>query len=267
MGFLAGWGIILDYVLTPTLLYVFAAVTMNTILPGVAQWIWVIVFVVLNTGANLLGIRITKRVNLIFLAGEIVVLAIFTVSAASAISRGVNGAHWTLLPFFNHAEFSPSLIFAALSVAVLSFTGFDAISTQAEEVKGGNRTVGRATVLALVLAAALFMLQTYLAALLVPGFQPFEGEQAENQAFYMVAKTAGGPWLALLCSVAVALAIVACSMVAQTATSRLLYAMARDGDLPRFLNHVSERAQVPDRAIVRAHMAGNRPGDNSCAQS
>ncbi len=95
--------------------------------------------------------------------------------------------HWSITPLFNAHEFSPSLVFAALSVAVLSFLGFDAISTQSEEVRGGPKVVGRATVISLCLVAVLFIVQTYLAALLVPGTTRFAGEDATNQAFYHVA--------------------------------------------------------------------------------
>jgi amino acid transporter len=51
---------------------------------------------------------------------------------------------------------------------VLSFLGFDAISTLAEETRGGTRLVGQATMMALCLAAVLFIAQTYIAVLLVP---------------------------------------------------------------------------------------------------
>ena len=142
-GFLAGWAILLDYLLVPTLLYVTGAAALGSVLPAVPQAVWVILFVVVNTAVNLRGIETTARTNKIFLVGELVVLALFVVLAVVAISRGVNGASWTFTPFYNPEVFQPSLIFAALSVAVLSFLGFDAISTMAEETKGGARR-GRA---------------------------------------------------------------------------------------------------------------------------
>ncbi|MER6526330.1 APC family permease [Streptomyces sp. NPDC001508] len=204
-----------------------------------------------HLAANLLGVRVTKRDNIAFLIGELIVLATFVGFAIVAISQGVNGAEWTVLPFFNRAEFTPGLIFGAVSVAVLSFLGFDGISTQAEEVEGGRRMVGRATMLCLILVSVLFIVQTYLASLLLPGFHPLAEGSAENQAFYHVAGAAAGHWLEIVTAVAKALGVgLACSLVAQNATSRLLYSMARDGNLPRFLSHVNARTQVPDRAIL-----------------
>ncbi len=248
VGFLAGWAILLDYLLVPTLLYVTGAAALGTVLPAVPQWLWVVGFVVLNTVVNLAGIETTARVNRWFLAGELVVLAIFVVAAAIAVSaRG----SWSLTPFFNASQFSPSLVFAALSVAVLSFLGFDAISTQSEEVQGGPRVVGRATVLSLCLVAVLFIVQTWLAALLVPGTTEFVGQDATNQAFYQIAGLAAGPWLTVLVAVTSALAAaVANSLVAQNATARLLFSMARDRTLPPFLAHVNEKRRVPERAVL-----------------
>ena len=251
VGFLAGWAILLDYLLVPTLLYVTGAVALGTVIPGVPQWLWIVIFVVFNTLVNLAGVETTARANRVFLVAELIVLSIFVVAAIIAISKGIGGAHWSGTPFFNASVFSPSLVFAALSVAVLSFLGFDAISTQAEEVRGGSRIVGRATVLALLMVAVLFIVQTYLASLLVPGKTQFGSEEAENQAFYNVAGLAAGHWLTVLVAVSSALAAaIANSLVAQNATARLLFSMARDRTLPGFLAHVSERRRVPERAVL-----------------
>ncbi|HEX4722963.1 MAG TPA: APC family permease, partial [Pseudonocardiaceae bacterium] len=251
VGFLAGWAILLDYLLVPTLLYVTGAAALQTVLPGVPQWLWVVVFVVLNTTVNLAGVEITARANRLFLLGELIVLAIFVVFAVIAVVKGTGGAHWSTTPLFDKSQFSPNLVFAALSVAVLSFLGFDAISTQSEEVRGGPKVVGRATVLSLCLVAVLFVVQTYLAALLVPNKTQFNGDDATNQAFYHVAGVAAGHWLTVLVAVAAALAAaVANSLVAQNATSRLLFSMARDRTLPKFLAHVSANRRVPERAIL-----------------
>jgi amino acid transporter len=188
---------------------------------------------------------------MVFLFGEMVILALFVVFAVIAISTGKNGAHWSLTPFFNASEFSPSLMFGALSIAVLSFLGFDAISTLSEEVSGDTKLIGRATVLSLCIVALLFIVQTYLAALLVPGKTEFETEDAANSAFYDLSGQAAGHWMLVVMAVTVAIAAaVANSLVAQAATSRLLYSMGRDRTLPKFLAHVSPRRGVPDRAVL-----------------
>ena len=156
--------------------------------------------------------------------------------------------------------FRVGLIFSALSVAVLSFLGFDAISTAFEEAKGGVRVVGQATMIALFLAALLFIVQTYIAALLVPGQTEFVGETATNDSFYMISALAGGASLKLIAAVTVALsAAIAGALVAQAATARLLFAMARDGQLPRFLAHVHPVRRVPERAVLLVSGISLRP--------
>jgi amino acid transporter len=250
-GFLAGWAILLDYLLIPTLCYVAGAAAMRSVLPSIPQSAWIIAFVVFNTAVNVRGIETTARASMIFLVGELIVLALFVALGAVAVSSGVNGAHWNLRPFFDPAVFHADLIFGALSVAVLSFLGFDAISTLAEETKGGVRVVGRATMIALCLAAALFIVQTYIAALLIPGQTEFVGDTAMNDAFYMISALVGGTAFKAVVAVSVALsAAIANALVAQAATARLLFAMARDGQLPRFLAHVHPVRRVPERALL-----------------
>ena len=250
-GFLAGWAILLDYLLIPSLCYVAGAAAMHSVLPQVPQSLWIVAFIAFNTTINLLGIETTARASMIFLVGELVVLGAFVVLGVIAVSRGVNGAHWSVVPFYNPEVFQPGLIFSALSVAVLSFLGFDAISTLAEETKGGARVVGRATMYALCLAAALFIVQTYIAALLVPGQTAFAGEAATNDAFYNLSGVVGGGTFKLVVALSAALAAaIANALVAQAATARLLYAMARDGQLPRFLAHIHPIRRVPERAVL-----------------
>lgn len=250
VGFLAGWALILDYLLIPTLLYVTGAAAMAAVLPAVPGWLWVVIFLVLNTAVNLAGVELGAWVNRVFLVGELIVLTIFVVLAIIAINNGTGGAHWSTLPFYNPKEFSTGLVFTALSIAALSFLGFDAISTQSEEVQGGPKVVGRATLLSLVLVAVLFIAQTYLAALLVPGKTAFSDNEV-NQAFYNVAGLTAGHWMTILIAVSSALAgAIANSLVAQNAISRLLYSMGRDRVLPKFLAHISPKRRVPQRAIL-----------------
>ena len=58
LGFFAGWAILLDYLLVPTLLYVFAAESMVGLFPSTPRWLWAIVLVVVNTIINLAGISL-----------------------------------------------------------------------------------------------------------------------------------------------------------------------------------------------------------------
>ncbi|WP_346535606.1 APC family permease [Micromonospora sp. DPT] len=250
VGFLAGWVILLDYVLVPGLLYLVASVAMHASVPSVPVWVWLLGFVAVNTVVNSVGIRLTAAVTRVMLVGELIVLAIFLVVAATALVAGKGRFSWEA--FYNPQTFTWSLIAGAVSVAVLSFLGFDGISMLAEETRDGSRQIGRAMAAVLGLAGVLFIAQTWLAAMLVPDPAGLlHGGDPKGTAFYDAAGSAGGAWLATLCAVATAIAWgLPNSMVAQVATSRLLYAMARDRQLPRFLAKVSLRRSVPINATL-----------------
>ncbi|RBY83576.1 amino acid permease [Geodermatophilus sp. TF02-6] len=251
VGFIAGWMILLDYVLVPGLLYLIAAVAMNSIWASVPVWVWLVGFVVLNTVVNYFGIEFTARVNKVMLVAELVVLAVFLVIGVVALASG-EGRGFDLSPVYDSDTFSLGLVFGAVSIAVLSFLGFDGISTLAEENRDSARSIGRAMIAALALAGALFIVQTWVAALLVPDPDTLISQgDAAGTAFYDAAEVAGGPWLATLTAVATAIAWgFANSLVAQAATSRLLFAMARDRQLPGFLRKVHPTRRVPVNATL-----------------
>jgi amino acid transporter len=250
VGFLAGWMVLLDYVLVPSLLYLVASVAMNSTVPAVPVWLWLLIFLVGNTTVNCLGIKLTALVTRIMLFAELAVLLVFIVVAAVALGNGK--AHNSLLhPLYDSHTFAWPLVFGAVSVAALSFLGFDGISMLAEENRGESRQVGRAMIGALLLVGVLFMVQTWLAALFVPHAADLilHGD-ANGTSFYDAARVAGGPWLAVLTAVATAISWgFANALVAQVSTSRLLYAMARDRQLPALLAKVSPRRWVPTNAI------------------
>jgi amino acid transporter len=237
LGFLAGWVILLDYVLVPTLLYIVAAIAMNSFVASIPVWGWVIFFIVTNTIINARGIELTARVNRYFLLGLI------------AVAQG-KGNGFSFDAFYNSSTFSVSLILGAVSVAVLSFLGFDGISMLAEENKEHADQLGRAMRAALLLAGALFIVQTWLAAMLVPNPDTIIAEgDAAGTAFYSAAEVAGGVFLNKLTALATAIAWgFANALVAQAATSRLLYAMSRDKQLPKFLSKVDAKSGSPINA-------------------
>jgi amino acid transporter len=143
---------------------------------------------------------------------------------------------------YNPEVFSLSTVVGATSIAVLSFLGFDGISTLAEESRGGENSVGRAALSSLVLVGALFMLQTWIAADLAQGMR----FSSPETAFYEISERAGGVWLRLITIVAVVIAAaIANAIAAQAAVSRILFAMARDGKLPAVLAKIHPRYKTP----------------------
>ena len=66
-----------------------------------------------------------------------------------------------LNPFMMKNSFSIATVMGAVSIAVLSFLGFDAVSTLAEESKGGRKAIGNAIIGSLLVVGVLFIIQTW----------------------------------------------------------------------------------------------------------
>jgi amino acid transporter len=248
LGFMSGWAILLDYLLLPGLLFIFAAAAMHLQIHMIPEWVWVPVFVLVATVINLRGIVFTARVNMACLYIQCAVLLIFTVGVAVALFEG--RVRFSLDPLYRAEVFSIPLIFSAIPIAALSYIGFDAISTLNEEAEGGGQAVSKATIIVLFVVAAMFVLQVYLAALFVPTGTKFD-EESSVTAFYSVATIAVGPWFKVVITLTSALiAILSNAIVSQATTSRLIFSMARDRQIPRWFAVIDPKRLIPARAIV-----------------
>jgi len=247
-GFFSGWAILLDYLLLPGLLFIFSAAAMHLQVPSLPQWVWIPVLVVLSTAINLKGITFAAWMNMACLWVQFVVLGIFALGGVLALLQGHIHLNWA--PLYRAEVFSIPRLFAAIPVAALSYIGFDAISTLNEESQHGGETVSKATMIVLFLVAAIFVLQVYLGALFVPTGTHFNTEGSAT-AFYDIAALAVGAWFkAVIALTSALIAIFANAIVSQATTSRLLFSMARDRQLPAFLAVVNATTKVPATAIL-----------------
>ncbi|WP_406322436.1 APC family permease [Streptomyces sp. NBC_01637] len=252
-GFIAGWMAMLDYLLIPAVAYLFSGIAMNSLVPEVSRWVWTALAVVITTLLNLWGVRAAARVGFAVLAMEIAVLLVFLVSAVVVLVRdGAQRGWWT--PLTGDSGFSVNAVLAAVSVAVLSYLGFDAIASFAEEATGGSEKVARALLFCLVLAGVLFVAQGYLAALLEPMTSADLAAEPARQgsAFYDTVDFAVGRWLHDLVAVSKAIGAAFAALAGQAAAGRLLFAMSREQRLPSLLARVCPRSGVPRAAILIA---------------
>ncbi|MEV5679980.1 APC family permease [Streptomyces sp. NPDC052179] len=252
-GFIAGWMAMLDYLLIPAVAYLFSGIAMNALVPEVSRWVWTTIAVVVTTLLNLWGVRAAARVGFAVLAMEIVVLLVFLVSAVVVLVRDGAQRGW-LSPLTGDSGFSMTAVMGAVSVAVLSYLGFDAIASFAEEVTGGSAKVARALLFCLVLAGVLFIAQSYLAALLEPvsSAELAADPAKQGSAFYDAVDASVGSWLHDLVAVSKAIGAAFAALAGQAAAGRLVFAMARERRLPPFLARVDAKSGVPRVAILGA---------------
>ncbi|MFG2634936.1 APC family permease [Streptomyces sp. NPDC048362] len=253
-GFIAGWMAMLDYVLIPAVAYLFAGIAMNALVPEVSRWVWTALAVVVTTLLNLWGVRAAARVGFFVLALEIVVLLVFVV-AASVVPARDGAARGLLSPLSGDGTQGAFRVVRGDRRGVggvLSYLGFDAIASFAEEATGGSAKVARALLFCLALAGVLFVAQTYLVALLEPTTSAELARDPDRQgsAFYDAVDVSVGTWLHDLVAASKAIGAAFAALAGQAAAGRLLFAMARARRLPRALARTD--AGVPRVALLCA---------------
>src|SRR3984893_19558549 len=125
----------------------------------------------------------------------------------------------------------------------MSFLGFDAVSTLAEEVEGGDRrVVGRAIIAVLVLSAVFFVGLTWVLGNLMPGI----AIKDPSAAIYELAAWATGPWTAAVLAWAYATIVgLSNALPMQVGVARVVFAMGRDHQLPSILARIHPRYHTP----------------------
>ncbi|OIV38799.1 amino acid permease [Mangrovactinospora gilvigrisea] len=250
-GFMAGWMVMLDYVLIPAVAYTFTGIALNSLVPSVSRWVWAALALVVTTLLNMLGVRIAARVSFLVVAFEVVVLAIFVVAAVVWLAQHGAARPWDS-PLHGTSGFALGAVMGAVSVAVLSYLGFDAIASFAEEHEGPSARVGRALLVCLLVTAALFVVQTWLGSMLTTETPAQLAAHPADQGsiFYTSVDHTIGHWMQVLMTLAKALGASFSALTAQAAAGRLLFAMARRRRLPRMLGHLDAQAGVPRRTLL-----------------
>lgn len=252
-GFLAGWLAMLDYLLIPSVAYLFSGIALHALVPSVPAWVFTALALIATTALNLAGVAVAARAGLVVLIAEVIVLVLFLILATVFLVGNGPARPWSA-PLIGAGTFELSAIMGAVSIAVLSFLGFDAIASFAEESAGDSRQVGIAIFVCLGVAGALFVAQSYLAAV-ISATSPHDllaHPERQATAFYDLARTALGGWMATLLAVTKAIGPAFAAMTAQAASARLLLGMAREGRLPSALARVDASRGVPVVSLASA---------------
>lgn len=249
LGYITGWGMAMDYMLNPLICTILCGKFAMNFFPEIPYGVWVVAFAVAFTLLNLQGIETSAHINSSLVAIMGVVILLFLAAAAHYVYATPHGgiAYFTR-PFFDPKTFSLRSVLGGTSLAVLTYIGFDGISTLSEEAKNPRRNIMLATVLVCLLTGLLASVEVYAAQLVWPGAQSFPDV---DTAFVYVAGRAGGPWLFAVINVTLLVATFGSALGAQLGAARLFYGMGRSGALPRgFFGAIEPKRNIPRNNVL-----------------
>ena len=249
LGYVTGWSMAMDYMLNPMICIIWCSKAAINFAPQIPYPVMAIFFFLIFTGLNLQGIKTSARLNTALAAGMGVVIAIFFVAAARyVLGHPHDGAAFFTRPFYDPALFNLRAVLGGTSIAVLTYIGFDGISTLSEEAEDPRRNILLATVLTCLVIGVLSAFQVYAAQLVWPATQPFPDT---DTAFVHVAGRAAGAWFFVVMNLTLLVANFGSGMGAQLGAARLLFGMARGNALPRsFFGAVDPRHRVPRNNVI-----------------
>lgn len=252
-GFMIGWATLLDYFFIPMVIWLIGAAYLNTAFPLVPTWVWIVAFIVVTSGVNIVGIELAARFSIVLMAVQLLVVALFVVLCWHyALAAAGPGGLALATPLFK-----PGVPLAATmsgaALAAYSYLGFDAVSTLTEETVDPQRNMPRAILWIALIGGAIFIVASYSMQLAHPG----TAFRNADSAAFEVAKTIGGDVFVTVFLAGLILAQFASGLSAQASVGRLLYAMGRDRILPsRVFGFIHPRFQTPALNIALAGGVG-----------
>jgi amino acid transporter len=250
-GFLVGWAVLLDYFFLPMVIWLIGAAYMSAQFPDVPSWIWVVGFILITTVLNVLGIRVAVGVNFLLMAFQLLVILFFVILSLRQVAGGGHSL-FSGVPFYHNGS-SFGGISAGAALAAYSFLGFDAVTTLTEETFEPRKTIPRAILLTALLGGVLFVILAYATQLVHPGAQFHD----ESSAAFEIATDIGGNLFAAVFLAGLMVAQFASGIAAQAGASRLMYAMGRDGVLPkRFFGYLQPKLETPVFGIALIGLVG-----------
>ena len=253
IGFLVGWATMLDYLFLPMVIWLIGGSYLQAQFPAVPMAVWIIGFIILTTVLNVVGIKVADRVNLILMSFQILVIVFFVALSLADVFASDGGAGLISAAPFTGIDSTLVAIGGGAAVAAYSFLGFDAVTTFTEETIDPRRTVPKAIMLIALIGGGIFVVVAYAVQLVHPG-GVFENSDA---AAFEIAKSIGGHLFGAIFLAALVIAQFTSGIAAQAAGSRLLYAMGRDGVLPRsFFGKLSPRFHTPVLSLMAIAVIG-----------
>lgn len=249
LGYLTGWCLVMDYVLNPMICTIWCSRAAINFFPEIPYVVWAIFFAILFTTLNCNGVETSARINTgMAVALGVVILLVLGAAVRWLLHLSHPDAAFFIQPFYDPATFNTSGLLRGTSVAVLTYIGFDGISTLTDEAKDPARSVPRAIVLTCFITGVLASIEVYVAQLVWPRGLAFPDI---DTAYVHVSGRMGGPILFLIVNAALLLANIGSGMASQLGAARLLYAMGQDGALPRrFFAAVHPKNRIPRNNVL-----------------
>jgi amino acid transporter len=248
LGYVTGWSMVMDYMLNPMICIIWCSQAAHAFAPHVPYWTWAVFFGVVFTGLNIQGVKTSARLNAGLAIAMGVVIAIFFVAAARyvfGVPHDTSGFYTR--PFYDPAMWNLKAVLGGTSIAVLTYIGFDGISTLSEEVENPRRNILLATVLTCLVIGILSALESYAAQLVWPASQPFPNA---DTAFLSIGQRAWAPLFGIV-GFTLLVANFGSGMGAQLGAARLLYGMGRSSALPKsFFGAVDPKRHVPRNNVI-----------------
>ena len=240
IGFLTGWSLLLDYLFIPMINYLLIGLFLNLSFPWIPAWAIVLGSILLVTVLNIVGIRSVAKTSNVIVGAQLVFIVVFVaLSCRGLMGQSVNVLS-PLLGDGTQPGFAP--LMAGAAILCLSFLGFDAVSTLAEECRDARRDVPRAIILTTLIAGLLFTLLAWVSQLVLPGSHFANTDAAANEVMLQ----AGGQFLTNFFTAAFVAGSLGSALASQAAVSRILFSMGRDRLLPqRSFSYLSPRFGTP----------------------
>jgi len=250
LGFLVGWAVLLDYGLTPLVNGIWVAVVIHArYLPQVSVTLGMFLVMVVMTAPNLRGIKTSALSDKILLVATSLVTVVFIVLALQFLFHGQGwGGLFSTEPFYNPETFNVHTVLTASSYSVLTYLGFEGVTTLAEDTKNPERNVLIAIVLVCLFTGVFGGFLTYLGQRVWPDWHTLPNLET---AFMDVCARVGGPALFHAMGFTILLAAIGGGLAGILGAARLLFGMGRDNVLPRkIFAHLSPGSSTPTYNIL-----------------
>ncbi|QIK63884.1 APC family permease [Leucobacter viscericola] len=247
-GFLTGWVMLLDYMFIPMINFMLIGIYLNTQFPAIPVWVFTLAALLLVLLFNILGITLVNKVNIAIIALSVILVVVFVVLSFKEAFGGNTSVN--LIEPFTFGEGGIGAIASGAAVLALSFLGFDAVSTLSEEAKNPRRDIPRAIILATMIGGLCFILVSWAGGL---AYQPDWGSLSDGQieaAGTTVIDSFNMPWMTSFFVAVYVVGGLGSGMTGQVSVSRILYAMGRDGMLPKPLSRLHKRFGTPIVAAI-----------------